>query len=93
MCKECKNEDTGEECSETESEVDLLTKDANNTKTVTYEDKSVIDKLTVSVQPMIEEFTTIAESIKEKQVKQITKDYVFTKGQGVNKNMEKMDPD
>ena len=67
MYKECKNEDTYEECSDTESEVESLTKDANNTKPVTYKDKSVIEKMTVSVQPMIKEFTTITESIKEKK--------------------------
>ena len=63
MCKEYQNADTNEECSETESEVDSITKDANNTKTVTYENKSVIERMTVSVLPMNEEFTTITESI------------------------------
>ena len=46
MCKECKNdEDTNEERTKNESEIDFLTKYADNTKMVTYGNKSVIEKM------------------------------------------------
>ena len=49
--------------------------------------------MTVSVQPMNEEFTTITDSAKGKDVKLIAKDYFVTKGQRVNKVMKNLDSD
>ena len=42
---------------------------------------------------MNEEFTTITESVKEKCLKHITKDYFVTKRQRVDNEMKKMDPE
>ena len=57
-----------------------------------HKEKSVIKTMTVSVQPMYEEFTTITEKVKEKLAKLITKNYFVTKGQRVNKDMNRIDP-
>ena len=50
-----------------------------------HKEKSVIKMMTVSIQPMHKEFTTIAESVKEKSVKLITQNYFVTKGQRLTK--------
>ena len=65
ICK--KFTDTVEVEVDTESEVELLT--GND-----------IEKMTVSVQPINEEFITITDDIKAQNMKQITKDYFVTKG-------------
>ena len=49
--------------------------------------------MTVSVDQMNEEFTTITESVRVKSVKYITKDYFVTKSQRVNNDVKKMDPE
>ena len=74
----------------------------DDSKTETYhgsdagsdKDKSIIENMTVTVDKIMdEEFTTITESVKDKTVKHITKDYFVTKRQRVNKEMKEMDPD
>ena len=42
---------------------------------------------------MDKEFTTITESIRSQNMKQILKDYFVTKGQRINHEMRKIDPE
>ena len=49
--------------------------------------------MTVKVRPMIEEYTTITDSVKSKETRQIPTNYFVMKGQRINKEMEKRDPD
>ena len=55
--------------------------------------QDVLQEMTVNVQPMNEEFTTITDSVKDKAVKLKTKDYFVTKGQRVNTVMKDLDAD
>ena len=47
--------------------------------------------MTVSVEPMVEEFTTITESVAASDIKVISKDYFVTKSQRINKAMMQVD--
>ena len=49
--------------------------------------------MAVKVKPMIEEYTTISESVKSRDTKKTPTNYFVTKGQGINKEMDKRDPD
>ena len=55
------------------------------------EKNDVITDMTVSVEPMVEEFTTITESVAANEIKVIPKDYFVTKSQQVNKTMKQAD--
>mgnify|MGYP001478366917 CR=1 FL=1 len=74
----------------------------DDSKTETYhgsdagsdKDTSIIQNMTVTVDNIMnEEFTTITDSVKDKAVKLIAKDYFVTKRQRVNNEMKEMDPD
>ena len=88
-CKQC----TGD-ASETETEDESVDKDKEHSKSQKKKKgKDVLQEMTVNVQPMNEEFTTITDSVKDKAVKYITKDYFVTKGQRVNTVMKDLDAD
>jgi len=88
-CMQC----TGD-ASETETEDESVDKDKEHSKSQKKKKgKDVLQEMTVNVQPMNEEFTTITDSVKDKAVKYITKDYFVTKGQRVNTAMRDLDSD
>ena len=86
-CKKCQDESENPDSSSTDTESD------NSSEKIKDDDKSVMKTMTVSVEPMVEEFTTITESFTDKSVKLIPKDYFITKGQRVNSEMKKLDPE
>ena len=62
-----------------------------NTPKPVHEKNDVITDMTVSVEPMVEEFTTITESVAASDIKVISKDYFVTKSQRINKAMMQVD--
>ena len=85
-CKKCEDESENHDSSSTDTESD------NSLEKINDDDKSVMKTMTVSVEPMVEEFTTITESVTDKSVKLKPKDYFVTKGQRVNSEMKLIDP-
>ena len=94
-CKQCVCDSTLDDDDDTESEKGSVDPNENNNHEpiVKKKEKEVIEEMTVSITPMNDEFTTITDSVKGKDVKLIVKDYFITKGQRVNKEMKDIDSD
>ena len=85
VCNNCVAE--GSETTEDEKSVTDV-KLTGDTCQVVAEKNDVITDMTVSVEPMVEEFTTITESVAANDLKVIPKDYFVTKSQRDNQAMK-----